>query len=96
MAYTRDLVRWGIAADMIFSSILFGNNQFLNEVPMAEYLDQIIKSENSPVSGYMFVTMKLDTFLLDDDTHFLDYSLYNKYTVNIFAVAENFRDNTYD
>ena len=39
MEYTRDIVRMFIAGDLYVSTKLYGNTQFLNEVPMAEFLD---------------------------------------------------------
>lgn len=81
--YSLDIARWVIAGDLYVNTWLFGEN-FLNEVPMADYLDQVMQEENSPVLGYTFNTPPLNWYLEKSQySSIADYSMQHKYTLNI-------------
>ena len=55
---------------------MFSENSFLNEVPMADYLDQVMLEDNSPVSGYIFTTPSMNWYLVKEDhSKIADYSM---------------------
>ena len=94
LGYFRDVFLWLIASDLLISAKYFGGgNQYLNEIPMANYLDNLMAADDPIVSGYMFYTMKLDLLLKDGEESTLqDLSHFTRTTVNIFAVTENFKE----
>ena len=89
---------WMIASDLYMNTEWFSDNQFLNEIPIANYLDEVMQEEDSPVTGYFFTTSKIDLFLKNafDDTKIEDFSAQHVYTINLQGVPENLRDLTYD
>ena len=61
--YSKDFALWILAGDMYINTSYFGKNVFLNEVPMADYLDQMMQEEDSPIQDYMFYTSRLEMYL---------------------------------
>ena len=71
-----DVARWIIASDLYINVGMFSENSFLNEVPMADYLDQVMLEDNSPVSGYIFTTPSMNWYLVKEDhSKIADYSM---------------------
>lgn len=60
-----------------------------------------MQQDDSPVTGYMFYSPRIDTFLRDvstsvDDSLMGDYSEQTMMTINLSNVAQSYRQNTYD
>ena len=88
---------WIIASDLYINTDWLSDNQFLNEIPIANYLDEVMQEEDSPVTGYFFTTSIIDLFLSSfDDTKIKDFSTQHVYTMNLQGAPENLRDLTYD
>ena len=64
---------------------------------MANYLDSHMLDENPIVSGYMFITSDMNTLLPDGrPTRIEDYSDFKRFSANIYAVPEDYKNVTYD
>lgn len=94
--YFRDVWLWYIGADLFIGQNLV-NSGYLNEVPMAAYLDSKMIGKNPDVLGYIFTSAGLSTMLGDEgESRFFvkDYSDAKSTPVSIYGVSSQYRDVT--
>ena len=99
--YFSDIFKQFTGSDILISTFMSGNSSFLNEVPMADYLDsqQIEQADGSRsiVDDYTFVTINLDDLYGSADEIFIqDVSGQNVMTVNMYSTASNYKAVTKD
>lgn len=72
---------------------------YLNEVPMAEYLDTYTSGENPAVISYRFNSKALNNVLSPNDSRFVskvtDSSNFNSFNVKIYGVDQNYLESSY-
>ena len=95
MVLFHDIWRWYGASDIF----LYSETSFLNEVPMAEFLDQYTSGENPDVISYQFTGKAMDVVVTGEidslNQQIFDLSEVNQFSVRLYGVSDTYYDASY-